>query len=591
MRTRLRVLGGSITAAALAAVVLPLVTTPQAQAARFTGGNVVVYRVGSGAALTNAAAPVFLDEYGPTGAKLQSIALPTAAAEGNARLTATGRSRSEGLVARSADGRFLTVTGYDAAVGATGPGGVTLTASDPTSVGRVVGVVDTNGVADTTTVLKGAGVAKIIRSAATTNGEQLWATGGNGGILSTNRGAATSTVAAGAAASNFNALTIQGGQLFTSGILANRLASLGSGTPASGALADLPGLPSYLLTYGYAFADLTPAAYGSTALDTLYIANASERGGTLDKYRWNGASWVAVGYIDLEGAFGVVADAKNGAVSLAVTTPTTLISLTDPNGAAEAFTPTAPAVLATAAANTEFRGIALAPTAPAGPSLFLRTPLAGADVPLADTISVTAYVDSPVGVTSVKAKIGGGKLVTAKRSGHLWTAKIPSTGLKAGKSSVTVVATDSASATTTATRAIKLGGSAAPKGTLGAGTYAWSAKQVKYTGKWKAYKTKVSPTKKGKTSTAKKSTAKVKVYGKKLTITFDRTTKGGKVKVSVDGKATTLSLYDKAGKALKKSWTFKGAVKTHKVVVTVLGTKAPASKGTSVYLALLKVKA
>jgi len=35
----------------------------------------------------------------------------------------------------------------------------------------------------------------------------------------------------------------------------------------------------------------------------------------------------------------------------------------------------------------------------------------------------------------------------------------------------------------------------------------------------------------------------------------------------------------------------KGAVKTHKVVVTVLGTKAPASKGTSVYLALLKVKA
>jgi hypothetical protein len=139
MRTRLCVLGGSITAAALAAVVLPLVTTPQAQAARFTGGNVVVYRVGSGAALTNAAAPVFLDEYGPTGAKLQSIALPTAAAEGNARLTATGRSRSEGLVARSADGRFLTVTGYDAAVGATGPGGVTLTAS---MIGRADEVVE-----------------------------------------------------------------------------------------------------------------------------------------------------------------------------------------------------------------------------------------------------------------------------------------------------------------------------------------------------------------------------------------------------------------------------------------------------------------
>ena len=252
-------------------------------------------------------------------------------------------------------------------------------------------------------------MAKIIRSAATTNGEQLWATGGNGGILSTNRGAATSTVAAGAAASNFNALTIQGGQLFTSGILANRLASLGSGTPASGALADLPGLPSYLLTYGYAFADLTPAAYGSHARSTRSTSPtrpsvAAPSTSTAGTARAGSPSATSTSRARSASS----PTSKNGAVSLAVTTPTTLITLTDPNGAAEAFTPTAPAVLATAAANTEFRGIALAPTAPAGPSLFLRTPLAGADVPLADTISVTAYVDSPVGVTSVKAKIGGG---------------------------------------------------------------------------------------------------------------------------------------------------------------------------------------
>ena len=591
MRTRLRVLGGTVTVAVIAAIAVPLVTTSQAQAARFTGGNVVVYRVGSGAALTNAAAPVFLDEYGPTGAKIQSIALPTAAAEGNARLTATGKSRSEGLLDRSADGRFLVATGYDAAVGTTGPGGISLTASDPSQVGRVVGLVDANGIADTTTVLKGAGVAKIVRSATTVNGERLWATGGNGGIQTTTIGSTTASVAAGGATSNLSALSVQGGQLFASGILANRLAALGAGTPASGTLADLPGLPGNLLTYGYAFADVTPAGYAGTSLDTLYLANSSERGGTVDKYRWTGATWAPAGYIDVEGAFGIVANVTNGAVSLAVTTPTTLLTLTDPNGAAESFTPSAPAVLASAAANTEFRGVALAPTSAAGPSVYLHSPGVGAKVPLTAAITVTAYVDSPVGVGSVKARVGSGAFVTAKRTGHLWTAQVPVTGLKPGASTVTVTAADTASATTTFTRAVTLTKSNVPKGALGAGTYGWNVKQVKLSGKWKTYKTKHSPTGKGKTSVTKKSSAKVKVYGSKLTLTFDRSAKGGKVKVVVDGKATTLSLFDKAGKPLKKSWAFKGALKAHQVVVTVLGKKVSKSKGIAAYLAALKVKA
>ncbi len=99
---------------------------------------------------------------------------------------------------------------------------------------RVIGLVDANGNADTTTNLAGAGAAKIIRSATTTNGERLWATGGNGGIVTATRGSATSSTVAGGAASNLNALTVQGGQLFSSGILADRLAAVGSGTPTSG---------------------------------------------------------------------------------------------------------------------------------------------------------------------------------------------------------------------------------------------------------------------------------------------------------------------------------------------------------------------
>ncbi len=84
---------------------------------------------------------------------------------------------------------------------------------------------------------------------------------------------------------------------------------------------------------------------------------------------------------------------------------------------------------------------------------------------------------------------------------------------------------------------------------------------------------------KGRTSAKKKSTATAKVFGHGLVLTFDRSKKAGKVKVTVDGKATTLNLFSKSGKPLTASWTFKGALKSHTVVVTVLGTKAAASKG------------
>ena len=158
---------------------------------------------------------------------------------------------------------------------------------------------------------------------------------------------------------------------------------------------------------------------------------------------------------------------------------------------------------------------------------------------------------------------------------------------------MTVQATDTAAtpATTTVTRAVTLTGSSVPKGNLAAGTYPWTVKQVKVTGTWKTYKTSSSPSGKGRTSVKKKSTATAKVFGHGLTLTFDRSAKAGKVKVTVDGKATTLDLYNKAGKKLTKSWTFKGALKSHTVVVSVLGTKSTASKGVAAFLAALKVKA
>lgn len=595
MRTPLRVLGATVAAAVAAAVALPLLSPTGAQAAGFTGGNLVVYRVGDGGpALNNSAAKVFLDEYSPTGTLIQSIPLPTSASDGNLPLTATGQSRSEGLIARSADGRFITLTGYAAAPGATGPGGVSLTASNTSNVPRVVGIVDANGTVDTSTQLAGGDTAQIIRSAVSTDGDRLWATGGNGGVLTTTLGSASVTRIAGTAKSNLNALTIQDGQLLSSGILTNRLAAVGVGTPSStSALAGLPGLPNNLLTYGYAVLDLTAADYDGTGLDTLYIANASERGGTVDKYRYSGSTWHLSGFVDIDGAFGLVADVDGAAVSLAVTTPTQLVSVTDPAGASSAFNPSTPDVLATASAKTEFRGVALAPTAAPGPSLFVRKPATDSNVDLSTgTVTVSALVDSPDGVDSVTAQVDDGDAVAAtKGAGNVWTAKIPAAGLKVGKATITVTATDGAAtpATTTVTRKVKLVGSAVPAGNLQAGTYPWSNKLITRTGDWKSYKTAASPTGKGITSATKSDKAVAKVYGKKVTLTFTKAPNAGKIKVTVDGKATTIDLYAATKGDLAKSWTFKGALKSHTVTVAVLGKKSTQSAGKAAFLAALKV--
>jgi hypothetical protein len=453
MRTSLRILGAT-TAVSLAAVAVPLLSSSQAQAVKFTGGNLVVYRVGDGAAaLSNAAAPVFLDEFTADGDPVSTVALPTAASGANQPLTAVGQSRSEGLITNSPDGKLLTLTGYAAAPGATGPGGVSLTASSPAQVARVVGIVDGDGVVDTSTTL-GSDAPQIVRSAVT-NGARVWAAGGDGGVLTTAIGSGTVSSIAGGADANLNALTVQGGQLFASGILEHRLAAVGTGTPKSSAtLTDLAGLPENLLTYGYALVDLTSADFAGTGLDTLYVANSSERGGTVDKYRYDGSTWTSAGSVDVDGATGLVADVDGGQVSLAVTTPSQLLLLTDPSGAGTTFAPSAPDVLATAPANTEFRGVALAPSGqlevPDGALQAGKYGWTDKRVTRTGTWKTYAFAKAP-----------GKKGITSKKKGS--TAKVTvvgdqvvitfGTGPKAGKAQVAVDGVK----TTVKTKAAKAG--------------------------------------------------------------------------------------------------------------------------------------
>src|SRR5215471_13430423 len=112
----LRRLGCALTVLLLAVQIVqqwPLSAAPALAASGFSNGDLVVYRVGTGtASLVNTGNPVFLDEFTPTGTLVQSVVLPTSATGSNQPLIASGTATSEGLLTRSADGRFLLAPGY-----------------------------------------------------------------------------------------------------------------------------------------------------------------------------------------------------------------------------------------------------------------------------------------------------------------------------------------------------------------------------------------------------------------------------------------------------------------------------------------------
>jgi hypothetical protein len=591
-RRPLRIAGIAATGA-MSLAAIPLLFPHGADAAAFTGGNLVVYRVGDGSgALTNAAAPVFVDEYTAAGTKVQSIALPTAAVGSNKTLTASGLSRSEGEIARSADGHRVTVTGYAAAPGTAGPSGASLTATDPATVKRVVGTVDGDGDVDTSTALTGTS-PYVIRSAVADSGDRLWIAGGDGGLLTTTIGTGATTAIAGTASSNFNGVTIQDGRLFAGGVLSDRLALVGSGLPTtSTTLTDVTGLPDNLLTYGYALLDETAQGWSGTSLDTLYLANASERGGTVDKYTFDGSAWTRAGSVDVPGAFGLVADQNGAAVSLAVTTPAKLLLLTDPNGAATSGFSPSPATLATATTDTEFRGVALAPTPDPAPEVTVTSPADKATYQLGSAgigISVTATGTHPI--AGVTAKLDNGTPVTLTHgAGDLYTGTVPLGSPAAGNHTVSITATDtdSPAKTKTVTRTVKL---ALPAGTVAAGKRSWTLAPVKRTGAWSTYATSLSPNRRGLTAAVRGRTASVKVYGRTLTLTFTKKKNAGIATVIVDGRTYSVNLYAARTGTLTKTFSFgTGPLKVHSVTVKVSGRKAARATGKAVFLAAYLVK-
>ncbi len=332
-----------------------------------TTANLDIYRVGSGTgSLVSTGNPVFVDEYTPAGVLARSTPMPTVVNGANRRLIASGTATSEGLITRSADGKYVVLTGYDSVLGVTDAG--TLPNSMAAVTPRVIGRLDASGTVDTTTALTDAADGNNPRGVASTNGTQFWITGGASGIRSTTLGSTTS-VQLSTTVTNLRQVSLFSSQLYVSDSSGStsRLGTVGVGLPTTSGqtITSLPGLPTSTgSVYAFFMADLDA---GTPGLDTLY---ATDDGIGLIKYSLVGTTWVT------NGTVGSSSDAYRGVTGVVNGTTVSLyatrkggsgatgggefVSLVDSSGYNATFSAT-PAVLATAAPNTAFRGVAFAP--------------------------------------------------------------------------------------------------------------------------------------------------------------------------------------------------------------------------------------
>jgi hypothetical protein len=353
-------------------------------AAPFRPGNIVVARVGDGsAALSGVATAVFLDEYTPSGTLVQSVALPTSVSGNNRILTAAGNATSELALTRSADGHYLVLAGYG-----TTPGTAAVANSTSTDVARVIGLVAADGSVDTSTSTGDGFSGGSIRAAATVDGTSFYSVGANSGVRYQALGTFASTQL-NTTPTNIRGLNVVSDNVYISAASSPfiGLSQVGTGLPTAAgqtvtALPGFPGTTTGASPYGFYLADLDATVPG---VDVAYVADDRAAAG-IQKWSLVNNAWVLNGTIAGSGVRGLQGSTTGTSVALVASTATSLYALTDNTGYNVAPSLTGlPTALATAGANTAFRGVAVAPVA-AAPAIASFTPASG---PVGTAVTVT----------------------------------------------------------------------------------------------------------------------------------------------------------------------------------------------------------
>lgn len=393
---------------AVAVAIAALILSPSTgQADGFLPGNLAVLRIAppeSGALATDAASPVFIEQFSKTTlnqsvtSSTTKVALPTVAtSSGNRALVLSGLSGSNGGLTRSTNYYYLTLGGYNATVG-----GLTDNDADPGSgfsseVNRVIGRIDAFRTTDTTTALTDAYDGDNFRNVASTDGTDFWTSGNHTydstthGVRYASLGAPTqsngqTSVKVGGDPGNINRVQIFDGQVYASARSPGGGADRGIylvGTDADEALPMTESLDANQATiiksdpyssgpYDFYLADLIPGVNTlrsdgtATGLDTAYLADTSQG---IRKFVFNGSTWQFAYNIPVAGGVtGLTGEVVNGVVQLygvtgLATTGNKLISVADVGAKSPV------SILATAPANNAFRGVAFTPYVPGDASL------------------------------------------------------------------------------------------------------------------------------------------------------------------------------------------------------------------------------
>lgn len=347
----------------------PDLATPVDLATVTTPTEFTVLRIGTGAAaLTNDATAGFLERRQIANGTIVGtpLALPTAVNGNNRQLTFSGAASVEGELGRSSNGKYLVVAGY-----AANPGTSNVSTTVAATVNRVIGRIDAAGAINTATAFN-AFTGSGVRGAASTDGSMLW--------VSSDLGIGYTTLGSTAAPTILNASNVRALQIFGQNNVAQLFASggasgtygvniVGTGTPnaAGTTVTPLTGFTQANSPSSYDFVGFDRDANGS--IDQLYVADdRTVTGGGVQRWKLNGATWALEGTISTgltAGARAVAGYVASNTVTLVVTTSEVgntaprVLRITDAGGATSAATSQ---LLATAANNTTYRGIALAPT-------------------------------------------------------------------------------------------------------------------------------------------------------------------------------------------------------------------------------------
>ncbi|MBL8748471.1 MAG: hypothetical protein JNK78_04875 [Planctomycetes bacterium] len=325
-----------------------------------TFGNLVVVRVGDNtSANSNAATPVFLDEYTPAGTLVQSITLPTAASGANHAFSMSGTATSEGQVNVSTNGIYFTLAGYDAA-----PGTAAIATSAVATNPRVIARVDIFGNIDTSTALTDAYDVTNIRGAVSDDGLRFWTTGAtpasvdptDGVRFIANIGDTTSVRINAGAPNNCRYVSIFHGDLYVTSASGSvrGVARLGNGglpTSTPEPIVLLNGFPTSAGPSPYDMFFASPT--------TIYVADdATNGGGGIKKWELISGTWTNTYNLTNGnlGCIGLSGYVQNGVTTLWATSKdgggvTSLVSVVD-NGAGSPWTTIVPSLT-----NARFRGV------------------------------------------------------------------------------------------------------------------------------------------------------------------------------------------------------------------------------------------